>query len=191
MLRNVLGGGLIAALVIILLFSNRDWVLSDQRRAVADVAAIPEGQGPILARLSDIVALQGVHVPRTPSKAEQLYRLLVLSDRAPPPRVDFDARRPRYGYSLREWSFLGMPFGWWNEMGYVLYAEDRYELVEVSLTDSAAAAFQAEVGRDLRQGFFFPFWAHAWGWLYVAGVALYGWLHHRSVARRREQLGIL
>lgn len=158
---KLFGGALIAALVVILLMSPRDWVLSDQRRAVADVAAIPEGQGEILANLPEIVAAQGVHVPRGLTKAEQLYRLLVLTGRAPPSRIDFDAQRPRFGYSIREWSFLGMPFGWWSEYGYVLYAEDRYEMVEVPLTEEAAARFRDEVGHDLAQGFFFPFWAHA------------------------------
>ncbi|ATY32665.1 hypothetical protein CVN68_12335 [Sphingomonas psychrotolerans] len=104
----------------------------------------------------------------------------MLGGRAPQPRIDFDARRPRYGYSVREWTFLGMPFGWWTEYGYVLYAEDRYELVEVPLADSVAARFRKEVGRDMGQGFFFPFWAHAWGWLY-----------YRSVVRRRAELGLI
>jgi len=191
MLRNVFGGALIAALAIILLMSSRDWVLSDQHRAVADVGALPQGSGEMLANLGQLVHDYGVHVPHPPTKAESLYQLLVLAGRAPPARITGEYARPRYGYSVREWSFLGMPFGWYSEYGYVLYSRNRWELVETPLGPEGHAQLMQEVGRDLRQGFFFPFWAHAWGWLYVAAVALYGWLYHRSVVRRREALGLI
>lgn len=191
MLRNVFGGALIAALAVILLMSNRDWVLSDQHRAVADVAALPEGQGEILSDLERLVGRYGVHVPHNPTKAQQLYQLLVLAGRAPPARIDPGYQRPRFGYSVREWTFLGMPFAWYSEYGFVLYSNNRWQLVETPLIEAGNDMLMQEVGRDLRQGFFFPFWAHAWGWLYVAAVALYGWLYHRAIVRQREALGIM
>lgn len=191
MLRNVFGGALIAALAVILLMSNRGWFLSDQTRAVADVAELPQGSGEILSNLERIVDGYGVHVPHEPTKAQKLYRVLVLAGKAPPAQIKSEYQRPRYGYSIREWSFLGMPFAWYSEYGYVLYSNDRYELVETPLIDAGHEMLMKEVGRDLRKGFFFPFWAHAWGWLYLAGVALFGWLYHRSAVRRREELGII
>ena len=190
MLRNVFGGALIVVLAVILLMSNRDWVLSDQHRAVADIAALPEGQGEILSDLERIVGY-GVHVPREPTKAQKLYQFLVLAGRVPPAQLGTAYERPRYGYSVREWTFLGMPFAWYTEYGFVLYSNNRWELVETPLIDAGHEMLMKEVGRDLRQGFFFPFWAHAWGWLYVAAVALYGWLYHRATVRRREELGII
>jgi hypothetical protein len=190
-LRNILAGVLIAALPIILLLSPRDWFLSDQRRAVADMAAVPEGPGEILSNLPAIVAHEGVHVPRFGTKAEQIYRVLASVGQVPPPRIDFDTQRPRLGLSIREISFFGMPFGWWTEYGRVLYAEDRYELVAAPLTDEAWTRFDKEVGRDLASGWIFPFWAHGWGWLYLAGIALWVWLNHRKVLREREALGMI
>jgi hypothetical protein len=191
LLRNLLAAVLIAALPMILLLSPRVWALSDQRRAVADIAAVPDGEGEILGNLAELVMLYGVHVPRDPTKAEQLYRMLVLTGQAPPARIDFDAQRPRYGHSIREWSFFGMPFGWWTEYGRVLYAEDRYELVEVPLEEAAVEQLRQETGRDLAAGFIFPFWAHAWGWLYVGGIALWLWLRHRWIVRRRAEQGMI
>lgn len=191
MVRKLLAGVLIAALPIILLMSPRGWFLSDQYRAVADIAAIPEGPGPVLSNLPGIVALYGVHVPRSPTKAEQLYRFLAGVGRVPPATMSFDTQPPRYGLSIREITFFGMPFGWWTEYGHVLYAEDRFELVEAPLGDQAAAQFRAEVGRDLAEGWIFPFWAHAWGWLYLGGIALWLWLNHRFIVRRREELGLI
>lgn len=192
MLRNILAGLLIVALPVILLLSERDWFLSDQHKAVADVAAIPaNSSGKLLSNLDHIVEYFGVHVPHPPTKAEQLYQLFVLAGRAPPANHAPVYQRPRYGYSIREFSFLGMPFGWFSEYGYVLYTKDRWELVEAPLNDDGAAMLRQEVGRDLGQGFFFPFWAHAWGWLYLAGVALWGWLQYRWLERRREEAGII
>jgi hypothetical protein len=189
--RNVLAGGLIVSLAVILLVSDRDWVFSDQHRAVAHVADIPaQANGEIGGQLDEIVAFGGVHVPHPGTKAEQIYRLLVLAGRVPPPPVE-EYQRPRYGYSVREITFLGMPFAWFSEYGFALYARDRNELVVAPLVPGADAKLHQEAGRDLRQGFFFPFWAHAWGWLFLAGLALWGLLYHRSIVLRREAEGLI
>jgi hypothetical protein len=192
MVRNVIAGVLIAALPVILLLSERHWFLSDQHRAVDHVADIPtEGRGPLLANLDRLVLQQGVHVVREQSKAERLYPILVGAGVLPAGRIDGGNEPLRYGYSVREWSFLGMPFGWYEELGYVVYTRNRMELVMAPLVPEADAELHKEVGRDLRQGFFFPFWAHVWGWLYVALLALWGWLHHRKIVQWREAEGIL
>jgi hypothetical protein len=192
MLRKILAGVLIVALPVILLLSERDWVLSDQHKAVADVAAIPaNASGALVSDLDRIVDYFGVHVPHPSTKAEQLYQILALAGRVPPAVHAPDYQRPRYGYSIREFSFLGMPFGWFSEYGYVVYTRDRWQLVEAPLNEDGAARLRKEIGRDLGAGFFFPFWAHAWGWLYVAGVALWGWLQFRWLKRQREEAGII
>ncbi|HEX8301973.1 hypothetical protein [Sphingomonas sp.] len=192
MLRNIVAGVLIVALPVILLMSDRHWFLSDQHRAVAHIADIPpNAQGQLLTNLDKIVAYGGVHVVREPTKAEMLYQALVMAGRAPPPRIS-NANAPlRYGRSIREWSFLGMPFGWYEEFGYVVYTRNRWELVMAPLVPEADAELHREVGRDLKQGFFFPFWKHLWGWLYVALLAFWGWLYHRGIVQWREAEGII
>ena len=192
LLRNIVAGVLVVALPVILLMTDRHWVLSDQHRAVAHVADIPPNlSGELTRDLDRIVYYGGIHVPREPTKAEQLYRVLVLTGRAPPAQLTLDRTPPRYGYSVREWSFLGMPFGWYEEYGYVVYARDRWQLVMAPLIPEADAQLMKEVGRDLKRGFFFPFWAHLWGWLYVALVALWGWLYHRGVVEWRRAEGVM
>ncbi|WP_294092524.1 hypothetical protein [Sphingomonas sp.] len=192
MLRNIVAGVLIVALPVILLMSDRHWFLSDQHRAVDHVADIPaDAKGPMVANLERIVSHEGVHVVREPTKAESLYQLLVLAGRAPPPRISGEHEPLRYGYSVREWSFLGMPFGWYEEFGYVVYTRNRWELVMAPFLPSYDAELHREVGRDLKQGFFFPFWAHSWGWLYVALLAFWGCLYHRGIVKWREAEGII
>ncbi|MES2988537.1 MAG: hypothetical protein V4808_11580 [Pseudomonadota bacterium] len=192
MLRKIIAGVLIVALPVILLMSDRHWFLSDQHRAAAHVADIPpEAKGELLTDLERIVLYQGVHVIREPTKAEMLYRLLAIAGRVPPARIDFNNDPLRYGYSVREWSFFGMPFGWYEEYGYVVYTQNRQQLIMAPLFPGADAQLMKEAGRDLKQGFFFPFWAHTWGWLYVALLALWGWLYHRSVVKWREAEGII
>lgn len=191
MLRNLLGGLLIAALAVTLLMTRRDWFLSDQHWAVTDVAAIPPGSGELRDDLDRIVSMFGVHVPQRPNKAEQIYQTLAAAGQAPRARMKDNYQPPRLGHAVRQWSFLGMPFGWHSELGFVLYSRDRWELVAAPLGEEGRAMLQREVGRDLTQGFLFPFWVHSWGWLYLAGVALWGWLYHRSVVRGREELGII
>lgn len=192
MLRNIIAGVLIVALAVILLMSDRHWFLSDQHRSAAHVADIPpEAKGELISNLERLVQYQGVHVIREPTKAESLYRLLVLAGRAPPARISSEHEPLRYGYSVREWSFLGMPFAWYEEFGYVVYTRNRWELVMGPLIPEADAELHKEVGRNLKQGFFFPFWQHIWGWLYVALLALWGWLTHRKILKWREAEGII
>jgi hypothetical protein len=190
-LRNGVGAALIVVLALVLLLSPRHWVLSDQRRAVAHIADLPANDSALTAQLAQFVDWGGVHVPREPSKAVLLYRLLARAGRVPPAKPAPWRVEPRYGVSIREWSFLGMPFGWWREWGPVLYAENRYELMEAPLGDAGVQLLNRRAGRDLAQGFVFPFWAHGWGWLYLAGVAWWGWLYHRGVVRRRAELGLI
>jgi hypothetical protein len=190
MAHKILAALLIVTLVVTLLISRRDWVLSNSP-TVDHVSDIPEGKGAILSNLDAAIDDEGVHFVHPPTKAEILYAMLAAAGRLPQPPAESHYARPRYGYSIREITFLGMPFGWYTEMGYVLYTDNRWELVEGQLVPSWEAEFRKELGRDPKQGFIFPFWAHVWGWAYLAGIALWGWLFHRAIVRRREELGMI
>jgi hypothetical protein len=192
MAHKILGALLIVALIAILLTSDRGWVLGS-RSTVADVGAIPNGPGEIQSHLEQIVDEYGVHSVHARTNAETLYYILVAAGRmpAPPPNDGHVVERPRYGYSIVEYSLFGMPFGWSTEDGYTLYTNDRWELVTGKPTDTALAQLTKEIGHDPAQGFFFPFWAHAWGWAYLAAIGLWGWLYHRAIVRRREALGMI
>ena len=190
--RNILAGVLIVSLIVILMLSDRDWVLSDQYRAVSHVGDVPASvTGPIADELPEIVRWGGVHVPRRYNKAELFYHFLVSVGRVPPANTSDAPGPPQLGYSVREWSFLGMPFGYYTEYGHVIYTETRHELVAAQLLPRATEQFHKELGRDPAQGFFFPFWEHVWGWLFVLGVAAWGWLQFRSMVRAREAAGII
>lgn len=189
-MRNALGIALIAALIVILLGSDRDWFLSDQHRAVAHVADIPKGPGKIRDSLEWTVAAGGVHIAKlTESKAAQIVHALVPGSRDPDP--DAHDRWPRLGYEVREWTFLGMPFGYYSELGYVAYNEDADELVAAPLIEPAWAQLASETGGDLRRKGGYPFWQSTWGWLFVAGLLLWAWLRHRWVVRTREEQGLI
>ena len=193
MVRNILGVALVVALIAALLGSDRDWFLSDQYRAVAHVADIPrDRQGALLGQLEGIVQSGGVHIPRLGPKAERIVFAALGITHAPlTSELDQADYWPKLGYSVREISFLGMPFGYFTDMGPVVYTESRWELVAAPLVDQAWTQFDKEVGRDLRRGFFYPFWRHCWGWLFVAGIALWGWLRHRWVVGMRAEQGLI
>lgn len=191
MIRNLLAAVLIAAFGSILLLSDRDWFLSDQYRAVADLAPVPEGRGPILSSIKPLVLANGVHVVLRASKAEALYPFFAATGRLPAVARDRAFGPVRYGVSIREISFLGMPFGWFREFGPVVYTRSTDELVQLPLLPAAEEQLRGETGRDLAAGSIFPFWAHCWGWLFVAGLALWGWLRHRWVVETRAALGII
>lgn len=192
MAHKILAALLIVALAVFILVSGRSLVLGN-RETVADVMAIPEGKTEILSSLETIVDDYGVHMLHAPTKAELLYRTLAAAGRMPiaAEPAKHVTQRPRYGYSIIEYSLFGMPFGWSANEGYVLYTDDRDELVTAKLTDYAEAKFRQELGRDPAEGFIFPFWAHMWGWAYVAAIGLWIWLYLRHAQRRREELGMI
>jgi len=190
-MRDFVLAVLVITLGAILLFSDRGWVLSDQRRMVSHVAEVPKTGGPGLAELPYFVFRGGVHVPLDRSKFDSLMlRMATGQDRFAPTYEDMK-QWPSLGYSVREWTLFGMPFGYFSEFDYVLYTRTPRETVMVPLEEEGMALLRKEVGRDLSEGFVYPFWRHLWGWLFVAGLALWGWLYHRGVVRRREELGLI
>lgn len=187
-MRDFVGAVLVFVLLGVLLFSDRGWVLSDQRRMVAHVAEIPQG-APGLAQLPGWVFSGGVHVPRDRSKVEDLMLRATTGRSVFGPSYQDAQKWPALGHGVREWTFLGMPFAYFTELGPVLYTVSPRETVMAPLGDKGVELLQKELGKDLSEGFIYPFWRHLWGWLFVAGVALWGWLYHRSVLRRRAEEG--
>ncbi len=187
-MRDFVGAVLVFALLGILLFSDRGWVLSDQRRMVAHVADIPKDV-PGLSELPGWVFHGGVHVPVEHSKVAQLMLSATAGQTQFAPTYQDSQIWPALGHGVREWTFLGMPFAYFTEMGPVLYTVTPRETVMAPLGDKGVELLRKELGRDLSEGFVYPFWRHLWGWLFVAGVALWGWLYWRGVLRRRAEQG--
>lgn len=105
-------------------------------------------------------------------------------------------RQVRVGWSLREVDALGMPFFAYKEIGYVLYLDDQdFNAQWVSaapMGDEGLDLLRRETGdATIAKGWFFPFWAHMWGWVPLLLAATWGWLQWRRMVRRREQLGII
>lgn len=190
-MRDFVLAVLAISLAAILLFSERGWLLSDQRRVVSHVADVPKTGAPGLAELPYFVFRGGVHVPVDRSKFEALMLRVTTGQEHFAPRYGDSQKWPALGYAVREWSLFGMPFAYFSEMNYVLYTQSARETVMAPLGDEGLALLRKEVGRDLTEGFVYPFWRHLWGWLFIAGVALWGWLYHRGVLRRREELGLI
>lgn len=187
-MRDFVGASLVFALLVILLFSDRGWVLSDQHRVVSHVADIPRDV-PGLQDLPQWVYSGGVHVPVEHGKAVQMILRLTTGQTHLAPVWGDQKIWPALGYGVREWTFLGMPFGYVSELGPSLYTRTPRETVIAGLGEPGMELLQKELGRDPMAGFVYPFWRHLWGWLFVAGVALWGWLYHRSVLRRRAEEG--
>jgi hypothetical protein len=47
---------------------------------------------------------------------------------------------PAAGRSIKEISFFGMPFGWYDELGPVVYVENKYETIYAQLNSRGMAA---------------------------------------------------
>jgi hypothetical protein len=102
----------------------------------------------------------------------------------------------RVGYSVREIDAFGMPFFAYKEAGYVLYFDDwdsDNPFVSAGPIDEAGLdLLRKETGHvGLAKDWFFPFWAHMWGWVPLSLAGAWGWLLWRRRVRRREQLGII
>lgn len=179
----------VLALVSAVLFSER-YIVLQSRPAIGHLASvkIPPELGDTIGALDDY----GVHMQRERSKFENMLRAANTILGHPPKPDSFDnMTAPAIGYSIREWAFLGMPFGYSTEYGHVLYVRNDWGVIYSPLTDGGWAQLDKANGRDLRAGNFFPFWLHIWGW----GVVLLGlltvWLWHRGNVRRREALGLI
>lgn len=181
----VLAGVLIVFLFCTALFGHRPIVLA-QSPAVMHI-----GSATIPAELGDMIGVideYGVHVPRPPSKFD--LALAHWGFRQAPASYG-NMTVPAVGYSVQEWTFLGLPFGWSKSDGDVLYVTNDWGKLYAPLYPETWEAINKANGRDVTRAAIVPFWNHAWGWLFVLGLGLVFWLWQRGNARRREALGLI
>ena len=189
-MRENLLSALIIAFVAILAFSDRAW-FGGTKLVVSKMADIS-----IPADLIDnptyLVDDQGVHIPWQTSKAQDVLWFVQTATRAPRAYAsNMNRTKPALGYMVREVTFLGMPFGYYTDGGYALFTRSDWGVVAMPFSDEGIALFNKGLHRDIRAGTFYPFWKHFWGWLFVAGVALWGFLQWRHLVRKREAEGII
>ncbi|MCH7860947.1 MAG: hypothetical protein IH998_04480 [Proteobacteria bacterium] len=172
-----------------LLLSDRYWVAAN-RPVVDDLAEVKVP--PELGEMISAIDAYGVHIQRVPSKAEQYVAIKRASYGLEAPAPSYaNMSAPRFVYSVREATFLGMPF-WYNvEYGHVLFFRSDWGVVAAPLNEVGHAALDKANGRDLRATSGVPWWSHVWGWLFVAGVGLALWLWHRRTVRWRAENGYI
>jgi len=182
-------GVLLLVLAGALLVPDRYWVAAS-RPVVDDLAEVTVP--PELGETISAIDAYGVHIRRVPSKAEQYVAIKRASYglEAPAPAYTH-MRGPRFGYSVREATFLGMPFWYHVEYGHVLFFSSDWGVVAAPLNEIGHAALDKANGRDLRATSMIPWWRHVWGWPFVAGVALALWLWHRRTVRWRAENGYI
>lgn len=185
----LVGGALVLVLLWALLLSDRYWIAANRPSVdmLADVKVPPE-LGDMISAIDDY----GVHIRREPTKVEQyiaIKRSQLGLEQPVPSYAHMSA--PKLGYSVRETTFLGMPFWYAREYGHVLYFSSDWGVVAAPLNEVGFAALNKANGRDLRTAHGIPWWNHLWGWLFLAGLALAIWLWHRRTMRWREENGII
>lgn len=192
MAKNVVLGLLVAALIGVLVFSDRPWVLYS-RPALAKIADLPAaGQS---GDLAGYTIAYGMFVAQPRSKALVAGRTLKTIARGQEALEDHDYGHgpAALGYSMREWGILGMPLLAVKELGQVAYVErnDHEGSWQVPLEGDGMDLLTKQIGRDPGAGFIYPYWRHLWGWLFIAGVGLYAWLRMREIRRMRLEQGLI
>ncbi|MES2442902.1 MAG: hypothetical protein V4574_08735 [Pseudomonadota bacterium] len=172
MIRLIFLGLIAAAYAVVCMVSPHGYWLTDLPR-VAKVADLPPAAIP--ADFAMRLRKTGLSVP------------VERSD------LPYEASPVRVGFSFRNFEGLKLPFVTYNDMGFVLYAESRRVTQIVPLDDAGKAALAAAAGRDLTQGYRFPWWQYSWGWLFVAALAV--WLvfqfAHEARVRKAEGEGVM
>jgi len=180
---------MVAVLVLVfvgaLVGSNRGLILSD-RPMIAHIAEI---KPPRDFDLSEVLDDYGVHLVDPPGNVERYMLGRRTGDALAKDPGKTSA--PAAGRSIKEMVFLCMPFGWFADLGDVIYVRNDVETVYGQLNARGLDAVTRANGGDVFQRGFFPFWAHSWGWLWVAGLALTIWLWLRAQAKRREEEGLI
>lgn len=182
-------GALALVLLGALIFSDRYWVAAS-RPTVDELAEVkvPPELGDMIAAIDDY----GVHIQRVPNKAEQYIAMKRAQYGLGQPAPSYaNMSAPKFGYSVRETTFLGMPFWYTAEYGHVLFFSSDWGVVAAPLNDIGHAALDKANGRDLRATSTIPWWKHLWGWLFLAGVGLAIWLWHRRTVRWRAENGFI
>ena len=169
----------------VMLFGHRPIVLAQSPMVMhVGSAKIPPSMGDIIG----VIDNYGVHVPTPPSK----FELALAHWGFRPMRGSYDnMSEPMIGYSVQEWTFLGLPFGWTKNDGNVVYVTNDWGRLYAPMWPERWEEINKLNGRDVNAVMVRPFWAHAWGWLYVLGWLFAGWLYQRGNARRREELGLI
>lgn len=170
-----------------MLFTPRGWILSTQP-VIAHLGPIKQ---PADFDLTDTLDDYGIHLVRPISPYARFMNTYKAARGVYEPFSFGKASTPAMGYSIHEFGFFGMPFGWSTDLGDVIYVKDARETVYANLNARGLAAVNKANGRDVTEGNWFPFWAHAWGWAWVLGVGLAVWLWFRAAAKRREELGLI
>lgn len=186
---KLVAGALVLVLLWAMLGSERYLVLSNRPMIVhlTDIKTGPE-MGDLVAELDSY----GVHLPRQPGKFERFAIASLVANGGTLKPASFDhMSAPAIGYSVREWGFFGMPFGFYTEYGHVLYVRNDWGTIYAPLTPEGIEKVNRTNGRDVTRGAFYPYWAHLWGWAFVAGLGLAVYLWLRRAARRREEEGII
>lgn len=182
---KIVAGLLLVTLAAAMIFGNRPWALANQPM-VTHLRAIK------LPKDVDFVYeldSYGLHVQQSWSPWERLVEVTKVMHGVPMRQPTFrDMTEPALGSSIREVSFFGMPFGWYRDMGDVVYVRNDWGAIYAPLVPATLARVNKENGGDVTQGNIFPFWLHLWGWLWIAGLGL---LWHRANVRRREALGLI
>lgn len=170
-----------------LFFTQRGWILHD-RPVVAHLGSF---KPPADFDMKEMLDDYGLHLVDKPSHYQAFMDTYKATHGV---RKDWslgDMSEAMVGRSIKEFGFFGMPFGWSSDLGDVVYVRNARETVYAQLNARGVAAVTRANGGDIFAGRWFPFWAHAWGWLWVAGVGLAVWLWFRAAAKRREELGLI
>jgi hypothetical protein len=92
----------------------------------------------------------------------------------------------KFGWTYREWNMLSMPFAAYGESGFAAFLEMRGG-IKLALADEETRRLIEEViGRDPTSGYAFPWYRHIWGWLIIAGLALWQLLSLSEIARAKK-----
>lgn len=166
----------LAALLVVgsFLISRRPVLLANSPD-VAPVAIVPLRAEPDGVR--PYISAFGYHVPKTAWRAS--------ASAAP------DTRSLRIGYSVRQVTFLTLPMFAYPEAGYVLYLDEGWANGLAPLGKDGLADLEHKAGAPLAQGWIFPVWRYAWGWLFPLAIALFFWRERRWQAERRAMLGLI
>lgn len=177
--RGLLGG------LVIMLFAVQ--LLSDRPLNAVSL--------PVVAPVSDIPAR--ANLPQLRSFVSAYGMTVIVPRRRMPfvPVVATEAAKgdgvPRLGYLVREFNFFAMPFYASRDPGFAIYTVTDGRLQVQPLDDAGLDLLAQQAGKRLESGYVFPFWYHAWGWLFVIGLLIVAGLELRANTRHRAALGIM
>ena len=191
LIRSLLIGGLVLALAMVLLLSDRALIIGS-RSWVMPGNPMQPGVGP--PDFASVIDDYGAHIPKVRHRP-----LFAVAARVPdaeprePNQANPESARPRplrFGYSIRELDILGMPFVPHKEYGHVIYYETPYEFVGAQATDDYLKQVKIPTAKPLND-WDFPYWQHMWGWLWLIGLIGIGLFELGALRRRREALGLI